>query len=134
MLAVLAWMVVLLGIVTIRGTERERHHAELRRILSWVMRAHVSKPATLNDNEWHNITGAVHNAAYNPLSRPTLVPTEKIRALADELDATQGADFATVESVMRLYTRLEEICPAAKGYGPFESVRQEYGGAPTPSK
>jgi hypothetical protein len=126
MLVVLVWAAVSLGIVCIRGTAQERQNRELERIIDWVARARVSRPAGVDANEWHNITGAVHNALYNPLYYPKYAPTEKVRALADELDATQAAGFATVEGVLRFMRRLEEICPRAVGYGPFEEVRMEY--------
>jgi hypothetical protein len=125
-LALVTWAAISLGMLCLRGTAQERHTRQLERIVEWVARARVSQPAGVTANEWHNITGAVHNALFNPLHYPEHVPTEKVRALADELDATQAAGFASVEGVIRFMGRLEAICPRAVNYGPFYTTRMEY--------
>ncbi len=92
------------GVVCIRGTAQERHQRELDRIADWVGRARISLPAGEPVLGWQNLLTAIHNSLYNPLGSVRYTPTDKVRALADALDASGAQDLATVDGVFESWT------------------------------
>lgn len=117
---------LLIGWFILNQTRVDRHRAELGRVEAWLHRAHAFPPPGVSRNAWKNHLVGVHNSLSNPLYRPQWVPTEKVRAFADYLDATNARDLASVEGLLGIIAHLEEICPTAAGYGPFETTRAEF--------
>lgn len=63
-------------------------------------------------------------ALMNRLWSPQGCSPEKIRAISEGLDKTNGAELQTVEGCLRLMAQLEEACPDVKDYAWFVNVRE----------
>ena len=66
---------------------------------------------------------AVNTALWNPLYHRERTSPEKLRAIADNLDNTNGADLRTGEGCLRLMAAIEDACPEARDYVWFVNVR-----------
>lgn len=116
----------LLGLIEWRSGDQQRHHAQLRRLEHHLGVARAFPPRGLEQREWSQALTAVHNALYNVLDHPRHVPTAAIRALADHFDRTQAVELGSLGELFGFIAYLEEICPHAKDYGPFDYLRRSY--------
>ena len=115
-----------LGLGTIYVIEvrpNQVHRRERERVAGWIYHARTQEPpAGVTKQSWYQYFGPANNALWNVMSRKE-APTEKIRALADELEATKARDLRTVEGLLRLVARMEEISSVARGIGYFDGLR-----------
>jgi hypothetical protein len=115
-----------LGLGTFYVTEvapRRAHQREKERVAGWINQARTQEPpAGISKQSWYNYFGPTNNALWNVMSQKE-APTEKIRALADEFDATKGRDLRSVDGLLRLVARMEEISAVARKIGYFDGLR-----------
>jgi len=82
-------------------------------------------PSGVDANSWNYSISSLINAVANwPISSRSIVPTARVKSVADYLDQTNGADLGSLVGVMRLATRIEDICPADNLNGALVTLRQ----------
>jgi hypothetical protein len=115
-------------------TEKDRHRRLLRRVDTHVQKAMLDpqgaqangKPFGLLDNanaRWE-ILRAITTALGNEFWEPSRVSQEKLRAVADRLDANNGKDLETLEGCLTIMDLLEDACPTAKDYVWFADIHE----------
>ena len=112
----------------------EQHRRVVRRIGRWV-RPELNAPTALEARGIHEVKRALFTASGNwPLWYRTNAPTEKLAAVADYLDRTQGADFASYGGALHVLALLEEVSPTLHDYPWIEQLRemQADGSIPAP--
>ena len=108
------------------GGALERHRKQLRRVDHWIVVSRAFPPSGMNQHDWSQCLVGPHNALFNALDSQTIVPTYKIRELADHFDRTEAAQLNSLGGVLGFIDYLGEICPSARDYGPFEMLRASY--------
>jgi len=117
---------VLLGAIQWKYGAQQRHLVQLRRVEQWLSITRAFPPRGLDQREWSQALVGPHNALYNVLHHPKVIPTATVRALADHFDRTQAKGLGSLGELLGFIAYLEEICPNAKDYGPFGSLRMSY--------
>ena len=111
---------------------QQMHVRQLKRISNPMQRdinalhAGVSPATHLHgdDRARAELLMAMNTATWNELYYHNRCSPEKIRAMADRLDKTKGAELQTVEGCLRLMAEMEVACPTVKDYAWFVSVRE----------
>ena len=107
----------------IKVAPERAHRHEKERVAGWINQARSQEPpAGISKQSWYSYFGPVNNALWNVMSQKE-APTEKIRALADELEATKEGDLRSVDGLLRLVARMEAISAVARSTGYFEGLR-----------
>lgn len=117
---------VALGLIERKFGDQQCHQVQLRRLEHWLKVTRAFPPRGMNQHEWSQALVGPHNALYNVLHHPRVIPTAKIRALADHFDRTQATDLGSMGELLGFIAYLEEVCPNAKDYGPFGFLRMSY--------
>ncbi len=118
-------------------TPHQRHRRVLERIQRWT-KTHGNPWALPEGSEARGINEvkrAIFTATGNwPLWYPENAPTEKLKAVADYLDRTNGADFSTYASALHVLKLLEDVSPTLHDYPWVEHLRemQDDGEIPKP--
>lgn len=113
----------LLGLVLRQEHRANRHRHECKRVEDWLR----SKPPTgVDTSKWGNATSSLINSVDNaPICYYDYVPTERVKAVADYLDQTKGADLNSMLGLMRLATRIENICPDGISNASLANLRRD---------
>jgi hypothetical protein len=130
-----AWLIGLLLLLAaglLGGCAETRHRRILERIDAHLERAmgnSIGAPANgkpfahLDDaNARLEVLRAIRTALFNEFWYVNRVSPEKMRAVAERLDANGGKDLETVQGCLRIMDLLEGACPTARQYVWFADI------------
>jgi len=130
-------LVFLVGGIATMSYKDDQHRREVERLDTRFTAARNHPPKGVNPELWNLVCMAgLHDSVVNCLVARKYVETDKVRQLADYLDATQGRDLESLGGAFGLMDYIETMTPYAKDYSGFADVRSQtelaYGLKPVP--